>query len=171
MIKRDEGEKKTSTTPFPFKNYTVIEWTQLHTKKHTFSANQYKKRQWHLFLYEIDATSPKKQKQKKSSKYSCLNYLQVVTQGIVCEWNIRDKNDKMPRVQRHGRAGVCFGSSSDSCSKACELRSCSASISPSSLAIYSKKKMHPIIKNINKWCHAIWAEWNELMTGTEPQRF
>lgn len=92
------------------------------------------------------------------------------------------QNDKMPRVQCHGRAGVCFGSYSDSCSKACELCSCSASISASSLAIYVLKKivklygppscftLHLIIKNNNKWCHAKWAEWNELMTWMEPQR-
>lgn len=88
----------------------------------------------------------------------------------------------MPRVQRHGRAGVCFGSYADSCLKACKLRSCSAFISPSSLTIYGRKKItdlfdppssfmwHPIIKNNNKWCHGMWVERSELMTGMEPQR-
>lgn len=109
--KKRWGEKKTSTTLSPFKNYTVIEWTQLHTKKHTFSANQYKKRQWHLFRYEIDATSsPQKNnqptKEKLSSRYSCLNYLQVVTQGNICEWTI---GDKMPGCQEcSGAAGQGF---------------------------------------------------------------
>lgn len=90
------------------------------------------------------------------------------------------QNDKMPTMRRHGRTGVCFGSYSDIWLKACEPHCCSAFTTASSTSIHGIKKrsemydhplcftLPPLIKCNNKWCHAIWAKWNELITRSAP---